>query len=154
MKFCFQFVFYISSLLVGRVAYSQIDSSGENSIGDFSKYIIHDRFNPPIYFKSESIEIGRKDSLLLDTIIIALKSDSNLIIEIGGHTDSIESSKFGYSLSSLRSELITFYLIQRGISPNRIISKAYSDSQPISVNTEEGRTYNRRVSFSFSTKIK
>jgi outer membrane protein OmpA-like peptidoglycan-associated protein len=40
------------------------------------------------------------------------------------------------------------YILSKGISPNRITSKGYGESQPVATNdTDEGRQLNRRVEF-------
>ncbi len=69
-------------------------------------------------------------------------------IEIAGHTDSVGSEMYNLRLSEARANAVRDYLIQHGISPDRLIAKGYGESRPIAPNTtREGRAKNRRVEF-------
>ena len=46
------------------------------------------------------------------------------------------------------------YLVNKGIAPERLITKAYGDTQPIAPNvTAEGRRKNRRINFVLREKL-
>lgn len=67
-------------------------------------------------------------------------------IELGGHTDSIGSSESNIILSQDRVNSVRTYLLNKGISENRIVAKGYGEDVPVAPNaTEEGRAQNRRV---------
>jgi len=66
--------------------------------------------------------------------------------EISGHTDSDGSVSDNMKLSKDRAVAVMNYLIEKGISSDRLIAKGYGESIPISDNeTEEGRADNRRT---------
>jgi outer membrane protein OmpA-like peptidoglycan-associated protein len=49
-------------------------------------------------------------------------------------------------LSQRRAEAVRNYLVEKGVSAERLTVKAYGESQPVADNaTEEGRFQNRRV---------
>ncbi len=68
----------------------------------------------------------------------------NLVIE--GHTDSTGSPIFNQLLSQQRAEAVKNYLIDSGMSENRVEALGFGDEKPISSNaTSEGRFKNRRI---------
>jgi chemotaxis protein MotB len=73
-------------------------------------------------------------------------------IAVEGHTDNIpiDTARFpsNWELSSARAAIVTRYLIEQGISPERIRAIGYADTRPRADNlTSQGRARNRRVSF-------
>ncbi len=75
-----------------------------------------------------------------------LQGNSKVIVEVAGHTDSIGSDEYNMDLSQRRAEAVSNYLINKGISADRLIPKGYGEAQPIATNeTDEGRFQNRRV---------
>lgn len=106
-----------------------------------------------IHFDTTKAKIRREDYPLLDSIGQLLKENSHIIIEISGHTDprEIRTAEFpsNWVLAKKRSEAVKKYLMEKfGISPSRMIIKAYADTQPVASNeTEEGMAKNRRVEF-------
>ncbi|MCP5510490.1 MAG: PD40 domain-containing protein [Leptospiraceae bacterium] len=79
---------------------------------------------------------------------VAYLSKNKDRIEIGGHTDNIDSKEFNVKLSLKRAEVIKQYLVDHGISEDRIETRGYWYSQPVESNeTPEGRAKNRRVTF-------
>ena len=52
------------------------------------------------------------------------------------------------TLSVNRANAVFNYILQKGIAKERLTSKGFGDTQPISTNeTEEGRAENRRTAF-------
>jgi outer membrane protein OmpA-like peptidoglycan-associated protein len=82
----------------------------------------------------------------LDKIVDALRKNLNLKIEIQGHTDNTGNAAANQRLSENRALAVQQYLIQKGISAERLQPKGYGDTQPIAPNdTAQGRAQNRRV---------
>lgn len=68
----------------------------------------------------------------------------NLIIE--GHTDNVGSAADNLSLSKKRAAVVKKALIRAGVNADRLVSKGFGDTKPISSNdTAQGRAKNRRV---------
>ncbi len=66
----------------------------------------------------------------IDRVIIALlKEKPNVKIELASHTDSRGSDEFNMELSQRRADAIKSYLISKGISADRIISKGYGETR-------------------------
>jgi OOP family OmpA-OmpF porin len=82
-----------------------------------------------------------------------LKKHPQVRVEIGGHTDSIGSSSYNLELSALRAQSVKSYLIEHGISPDRLTTRGYGESMPIASNaTPAGRALNRRIEFRILSK--
>jgi outer membrane protein OmpA-like peptidoglycan-associated protein len=75
-------------------------------------------------------------------------ADVNLIIEIGGHTDSRGGELSNQTLSESRAQAVLDFLYSRGVPSVAMRAVGYGESQPIADNdTSEGRAENRRITF-------
>jgi outer membrane protein OmpA-like peptidoglycan-associated protein len=84
----------------------------------------------------------------LNRLVQILIENPTIKIEIAGHTDNVGDPKKNQKLSEDRVKAIKDYLINKGISPNRLTGKGYGGSKPIASNAkEETRKLNRRVEF-------
>jgi hypothetical protein len=70
----------------------------------------------------------------------------NLVMEIGGYTDSTGSEQYNISLSEKRALSVVNFLIKNGITTERLKYKGYGNKSPLGDNvTIEGRKMNRRT---------
>lgn len=100
-----------------------------------------------LHYASGSAAIDRASLLLLDLFAEYL-ADSQLRVEIGGHTDDVGSDTENLDLSQARSQAVRRHLIQAGVGPERIEAKGYGERDPRADNTTpEGRAKNRRTEF-------
>lgn len=77
-----------------------------------------------------------------------LEEYPTLRIEIHGHTDSMGTAESNQVLSEQRAKAVYDFLIDAGISAERLRSKGFGENRPIDTNeTEEGRQNNRRTEF-------
>lgn len=77
-----------------------------------------------------------------------LQDNPNLKFSIEGHTDSDGSDDTNQVLSEKRAKAVCDELSKLGISNERLSSKGWGESKPISDNiTSEGKSQNRRVEF-------
>jgi OmpA-OmpF porin, OOP family len=75
-----------------------------------------------------------------------LKRNPTRNVSIEGHTDNIGSEGYNLELSQRRAEAVRDFLLDNGISPERITARGYGKAYPVaSNNTEAGRQQNRRV---------
>jgi len=85
----------------------------------------------------------------LDEVSELIKNNKNIRVLISGHTCDIGSEEVNLRYSKDRAEAVRYYLIRKGVDPNRISTDAKLDAEPLVPNTnEENRQQNRRVSFS------
>ena len=104
---------------------------------------------PNIYFVADSDAlIGKKTFVTLNEIIKILKTNPVGVLNIEGYASSDGSEKYNEELSLRRAVSVKNYLIQQGVSEERIITSGFGENDPSGDNeTVEGRTVNRRVQF-------
>lgn len=107
-----------------------------------------------IYYDFDKADIRPDAARELDKLVQLLVDNPAIKIELSSHTDSIASVEYNLDLSQRRAESAVNYLIQRGISPDRLVAKGYGELRPIARNTNpdgtdnpEGRAKNRRTEF-------
>lgn len=82
----------------------------------------------------------------LDEVAQMMKENTKIVIQLEGHTDNQGSSKANLALSEERVEAVKKYLVNKGIAKDRVKTKAFGGSQPLSNEmTQEARALNRRV---------
>lgn len=82
----------------------------------------------------------------LDELVNFLDERSHLSIQLEGHTDFAGNADANMKLSEARVIAVKEYLVSKGIKKNRIQTKAFGGSQPLSQErTDEAKTRNRRV---------
>lgn len=99
-----------------------------------------------VYFDTDSSDLNRESELELNRWVDILKKNSDLALEIHGHTDDTGSEKHNEILSLERANAVKNYFIGKGIAKHRIKTKGFGETRPIDSNdTEDGRQKNRRV---------
>ena len=84
----------------------------------------------------------------LNRISELMKEKSGMQITISGHTDATGPEQYNLGLSERRAKAVVKYLVEKGISNDRITTEYFGESKPTDTNdTKEGRQKNRRVEF-------
>lgn len=102
-------------------------------------------------FKNVNFESGKADLLAgampeLDGLLDFLKTNPEVKVEIGGHTDNVGNDEMNRQLSEKRAAAVANYLISNGIDASRAVARGFGETKPIAKNdTESGRLKNRRV---------
>ena len=106
-----------------------------------------------IYYETDSFRILPQSETELQNLVSFLKNNSELKIEIQGHTDSSGNAESNQILSQRRAKSVVDYLTRNGINTNRLKFGGYGDKVPISSNeTAEGRMLNRRTTIKILEK--
>ena len=101
-----------------------------------------------IYFGSGSTQLDKKSTPLLTSLADIISRCPGMVIEVGGHTDSVGSEAQNERLSRLRAASVSQFLTATGLEKDRIVVKGYGESNPIADNsTNVGRSKNRRIGF-------
>ncbi|MCF8119696.1 MAG: OmpA family protein [Deltaproteobacteria bacterium] len=83
---------------------------------------------------------------VLDDVVKVLQQNPSVRIVIQGHTDNIGTEAYNQKLSEERARAVEQYLIQKGITEERLKTVGYGSSRPKATNkTDAGRALNRRV---------
>ncbi len=99
-----------------------------------------------IFFDSKKADLQKTSFVELDRVVKIMRENSNMVIEISGHTDNVGQSKDNLLLSNNRAKAVTNYLLQKGIAAKRLVAKGFGSTKPIENNTSEiGRAKNRRT---------
>lgn len=110
-----------------------------------------------IQFATGTSTISEQSVTTLDhlrDLAIGCESDE-LLIEIGGHTDSLGAEASNQELSEARAQSVRDFLIGRGIAAEKMIAVGYGEAQPIATNdTPVGRAQNRRITFNWQMRDK
>ena len=102
-----------------------------------------------IYYDLDKADIREDAALELDKLVVILRDNPNISIELSSHTDDRASVEYNQDLSQRRAESAVYYILSKGITENRIIAKGYGESQLIIANakSEEEHRINRRTEF-------
>lgn len=88
-------------------------------------------------FDSYNLTSGTKQNLNSLAKTLNKYDDTNILIE--GHTDKTGSEGYNLELSEKRANAVEGYLEQLKVSPTRISTEGYGESQPISSSDSENR---------------
>lgn len=99
-----------------------------------------------VFYENDSYQLMSKSFVELNEVVRLLSKNTDVKIEIGGHTDNVGSADYNLELSKKRAQSVFDFLVSNGINANRISYKGYGFSVPIESNdTELGRAKNRRT---------
>ena len=101
-----------------------------------------------IYFATNSYELTEPSKQVLNEFYAFLTENPTVKVELQGHTDNVGNDKINLTLSDNRAKSVYTYLIEQGVSADRLRYKGYGSTRPIADNkTEAGRAKNRRTVF-------
>jgi outer membrane protein OmpA-like peptidoglycan-associated protein len=101
-----------------------------------------------ILFESNSSKLKESSKIVLDGFSDWLIKNQKLNIEIQGHTDDVGPNKANLALSMDRSFSVMEYLLEKGISKERLLFKGYGETKPkVPNNSSKSRMINRRTDF-------
>jgi OmpA-OmpF porin, OOP family len=101
---------------------------------------------PGVNFLSNSDRLVPGAEQVLADAAATLRMNSDLIVEVAGHTDSGGSAEHNAGLSERRALTVRDYLINQGANPANLAVKGYGEAAPVADNaTAEGKARNRRV---------
>lgn len=99
-----------------------------------------------LIFARGSDRISESSFKELDDLVVWMDSRPSMIIQLEGHTDFTGNAEANMKLSQARVDAVKEYLLGKGIKKNRVLTKAFGGTQPLSTErTDEAKTMNRRV---------
>ncbi len=114
-----------------------------NEAKEGSSFVINN-----LYYNTNSADLKSESFIVLEAFAEYLKENSNIKIELQGHTDNVGVASANEALSANRAFTVKAFLEEKGIDGKRITAKGFGPKLPIAENTtEEGRAKNRRIEF-------
>ena len=99
-----------------------------------------------IYFEFDKYELMPRSYVELNKLLLILRENPVMQIQIVGHTDNIGKDNYNKYLSRKRAKSVVLFLLENGVSAGRLRYYGEGEAKPIASNaTEEGRFRNRRV---------
>jgi outer membrane protein OmpA-like peptidoglycan-associated protein len=103
-----------------------------------------------VLFDLDSARLRSEHEPFLDSIYRAMRANPDIDLLITGHADHIGDLDYNRRLARRRAESVERYLVNRGVDPNRIVTRTVGEQRPIaSSETEEDRRRNRRADLAF-----
>jgi len=99
-----------------------------------------------VNFDFDKSDIRPDSRPVLDQAAEVLRQSPNVRISVEGHTDAVGSEEYNEKLSVRRAEAVFRYLVNHGVTPERMEVTGYGQARPVADNdSESGRAQNRRV---------
>ena len=99
-----------------------------------------------VLFAFDSAQLTPAAQEQLVGLMDKLKNADVLSIKVVGHTDSQGTDAYNQALSERRASSVAAFLLEQGLTPDKLTSQGMGESQPVADNaSEEGRAKNRRV---------
>ena len=102
----------------------------------------------PVYFAFDKSDLTAESRAVLDADIARIVEHPTASFVIEGHCDSTGTVAYNRKLGERRAGSVRRYLIENGVSPERLTPISFGEERPAADNgTKEGRAKNRRVEF-------
>ncbi len=107
----------------------------------------------PIYYDLDKSNIRPDAAVELDKLALILKQYPAVKIELSSYTDSRASDQYNLALSQRRAASVVAYLVNKGISADRLVAKYYGETHLVNKCadnvqcTEAEHQLNRRTEF-------
>ncbi len=97
-------------------------------------------------FDADSTVLNPENFEILDEVYDFLVKNPDVVVEIGGHTNTIPPHSYCDKLSTARAKSVADYIINKGISKSRVAYKGYGKRQPLTTSKSAvARKKNQRV---------
>ncbi len=147
-------------LIDGKYRYVRLDSEKNvitliNEIDEVIKIAENENFIiSKVLYEYRSAEINEAAAKELDKLVLILKKNKKIGVELSSHTDSKGSDSYNMELSQKRADKAVEYVVSKGIDKAKIIAKGFGETLPVAPNelpngkdNPDGRAKNRRTEF-------
>lgn len=94
-----------------------------------------------IFYDYDKADLRPESKTALNELIAVLHDNPNVTIEMASHTDRWGSDAYNIDLSERRAKSVVDYLVENGISRNRLQPHGYGKSRPKTVTKRIARLY-------------
>lgn len=96
---------------------------------------------PNIYFDVAKWDLREDAMENLQELLVILKDNPNITIELSAHTDMVGNDRANLILSDRRANAVVNYLIEQGVYWDRLVAKGYGETQPRQINEKDAQKY-------------
>ncbi len=101
-----------------------------------------------IYYEFDSILLLADAQEILKSNAEWMKANPKTRVEVEGHCDDVGSAEYNLALGAKRAQTAKEFLVEQGISPERLVTISYGKEAPACIDpTEDCRVKNRRARF-------
>jgi peptidoglycan-associated lipoprotein len=101
-----------------------------------------------IHFDYDKSEIKAEWEKCLNNNAKYIKQKTQYLLLIEGHCDERGTEEYNIALGERRAQTIAQFLIERGVNPERIVTKTWGESKPLATgHSEDSWRLNRRAEF-------
>jgi len=130
---------------------SDIADSGRNFEDMYAR--CNDVNFAPVYFGFDSTVVPQGELGKIEAVASHLASNGNRVVVVEGHCDDRGSNEYNVVLGENRAIIIRNYLVQNGISADRIQTRSYGEERPAVIGEDESAwSRNRRGEFAIFQK--
>ncbi len=102
----------------------------------------------PVYFGFDSTIIPQGELEKVEAVAAHLADKTDRVVVIEGHCDDRGSNEYNMSLGENRAIIIRNYLLESGVTEDRIQTRSYGEERPSILGSDEGAwSKNRRGEF-------
>ena len=94
-----------------------------------------------IFYDFDKATLRPESKTALDSMVMILKDNPQIVIEMASHTDRWGNDNYNLKLSDRRAQSVVDYLIAAGIDPSRLRPKGYGETRPKTVTKRIARLY-------------
>ena len=84
----------------------------------------------PVYFGFDSTVIPQGELGKVDAVAQHLADNPNRVVVVEGHCDDRGSNEYNMSLGESRASIVRSYLVQNGVTADRIQTRSYGEERP------------------------
>ena len=107
-----------------------------------------------IYYQFDSTDLIAEAQEILKKNAEWMKENPKSRVEVEGHCDDVGSAEYNLALGAKRAQVAKDFLINQGISPDRLVTISYGKEAPACFEqTEQCRVQNRRARFVMFTEL-
>ena len=107
----------------------------------------------PVYFGFDSTVIPQGELDKVDAVAQHLLDNADRVVVVEGHCDERGSNEYNLSLGDSRASIVRSYLVQNGVTADRIQTRSYGEERPAVEGVGEASwSKNRRGEFAIFHK--
>ena len=94
---------------------------------------------PKIEYDYNSSALRSDSKLSLNKLIVVLKENPNVVIQLRSHTDNRAGEDFNLKLSQERAQICVDYMVSKGINKKQLKALGMGESEPFLMDVKNGR---------------